>query len=666
MSAALSVLPSFAQANPLRNRWLWTALALITLLSATDWLAPARLPAQEPQLAKALAIRPNQKDVDCDTPSAEEAEKCTIERTAETLKIPGWRIKDPSGRVIRQFLDTNSDKQLDVWSFYKNGSEIYRDIDSDFDNKTDQYRWLGSAGSRWGIDKNQDGVIDNWKTISAEEVSAEIFAAIRDRDAARFQRVLLTPTELKQLQLGEKLTAATEKVLDKATKDFASFAGSQKAISSKSEFLYFGTGRPSALAAGSEGNQQDLLFFDHASALFQTDKEFGNLAIGTLLKVGESWRAIELPGLIESGKAVANGGLFINAGDSLASAAPTAEGSSPLSPLLEQFEALEKKLTGAKPADAAKLEAERGDLFLKLIKAAPNAEERNNWVRLAADAISNSVLEERFPEGLDKLNAIQQQLSTEKIEAELDYIAWRVLTTRFSQNSQGTAKERAAANEAYFTNLQQFIKDFETSEFAGEAMMQLALQAEVSDKGDIDSAIDWYTKVEKKFPGSANAKRASGAKLRLSSSGKSLPFRGKTIDGKFFDLANKDLRGRIVVLHYWASWCDSCVKDFEELQRLRAKYRDELVVVGVNIDDDVKAAQAVLTRNKSVVWTQLYEPGGMLESPLAQQLGVTTLPLTILVDKDGHLVDANITTIDLDRGIQRLQRTTEETARKDN
>lgn len=658
MFAALHALPSIAKVNS------WSSLAFCAGFALSSLLFAAGSFAQEPQLAKALAIRPNQKDVDCDSPTAEEAGKCTIERTAETLKVPGWRIKDPSGRVIRQFLDTNSDKQLDVWSFYKNGSEVYRDIDSDFDNKTDQYRWLGSAGSRWGIDKNQDGTIDSWKAISAEEVSAEIFAAIRERDAARFQRVLLTPAELKQLQLGDKFAAATEKVLEKAGAEFAAFAAAQKAITGKSEFLYFGTGRPSALAAGSDGNQQDLLFYDHASALFQTDKDFGNLAIGTLLKVGDSWRAVELPGMIESGKAVANGGLFINATESIASSAPNTEGGSALSPLLEQFEALEKKLTAAKPAEIAKLEAERGDLFLKLIKAAPNAEERNNWVRLAADAISNSVLEERFPDGLDKLTAIRQQLGSEKVEAELDYIAWRVLTTQFSLNSQGTAKERAAANEAYFSNLQQFIKDFEASEFAGEAMMQLALQAEVSEKGDIDSAIDWYSKVEKKFPGSANAKRASGAKLRLSSSGKALPFRGKTIDGKFFDLANKDLRGRIVVLHYWASWCDGCVKDFEELQRLRAKYRDELVVVGVNIDDDVKAAQDVLTRNKSAVWTQLYEPGGMLESPLAQQLGVTTLPLTVLIDKEGKLVDANITTIDLDRGIQRLQRNAEETARK--
>jgi thiol-disulfide isomerase/thioredoxin len=645
-----------------RNHFALKAILLLAVI-----LCPTgsnTLSAQDPQLAKALTIRPNQKDVDCDTPTAEEAAKCEIERTADSLKIPGWRIKDPSGRVIRQFLDTNGDKQLDVWSFFKNGSEVYRDIDSDFDNKTDQYRWLGSAGSRWGIDKNQDGTIDSWKTISAEEVSAEIFAAIRDRDLAKFQRVLLNEEEAKSLKLGDRLSASTDKAMAKARSDFKSFAESQKAIKANSEFLYFGTGKPSAVAAKSDGNEQDLLFYDHASALFQTEKEFGNLAVGTLVKVGEGWRAIELPGLIENGKAVANGGLFINSADSVASTTPAAENASTMSPLLEKFEALEKKLSAAKGDEAVKLEGERAELFLKLVKSAPNAEERNNWVRLAADAISNSVLEDRFPTGLVKLSEIQKQLTDEKLEAELDYIAWRILTTRFSLESQGDARQRAAANEAYFGSLQQFIKDFDTSEFAAEAMMQLALQAEVSEKGDIDTAIDWYTKVEKKFPSSANAKRAAGAKVRLSSSGQTIPFRGKTIDGKFFDLSNKDLRGRVVVLHYWASWCEGCVKDFEELQRLRAKYRDELVIVGVNIDDEIKAAQDVLGRNKSVVWTQLHEPGGMLESPLAQQLGVTTLPLTVLVDKEGKLVDSNITVIDLDRGIQRLQRTTEETARK--
>lgn len=621
---------------------------------------------QEGQLEKALAIRPNQKDVEIDQPAAGELARCKLERTAESLKVPGWRIKDPTGRTIRLFLDTNKDSQLDVWSFFRNGVEVYRDIDSDFDNKTDQYRWFGFAGSRWGIDKNQDGVIDQWKSISAEELASEVFAAIRERDKARFVRVLLSDNELQGLQLGPKWTRSIEESLSQATSKFDDFVRAQKSIQPKSEFLHFGSARPSAVPAGSEGMVRDQLVYDHASAVYQNDQEFGQLALGTLIRVGDSWRAFELPGIIEAGKAVANGGFFLNSGESLASA--TASGAEPgnekMSALLEQFEGLEKKLAAASGPEIEKLEQSRSELFLQLIQAAAEGEEQNNWIRLAADAICNSYQEGRFAAGLERLADIRQQLGPANGSIELDYIQWRIVSTRFSKNSQGNNQERAAANERYFQDLKGFIAEFPSSEFAAEAMMQLALYAEVSESGDLDEAVEWYSQVEKKFPGTPFAKRASGAKVRLTSAGKPIAFKGKTINGKFFDLGNKDLRGRIVVLHYWASWCEGCLKDFEELQRLSAKYRDELVVVGVNIDDDEKVARSVLEKHKSAAWTQLFEPGGMNDSPLAQQLGATTLPLTVLIDKEGKLVDASITVSDLDRGIQRLQRNVEETARK--
>ena len=47
------------------------------------------------------------------------------------------------------------------------------DIDADFNGKADQYRWFHTAGSRWALDTNEDGQIDGWKTISAEEVTAD-------------------------------------------------------------------------------------------------------------------------------------------------------------------------------------------------------------------------------------------------------------------------------------------------------------------------------------------------------------------------------------------------------------------------------------------------------------------------------------------------------------
>ena len=157
-------------------------------------------------------------------------------------------------------------------------------------------------------------------------------------------------------------------------------------------------------------------------------------------------------------------------------------------------------------------------------------------------------------------------------------------------------------------------------------------------------------------------KKSAGAITRLSSIGKPLPFRGTTVGGKRFDLQARQFRNKIIVLNYWEVGCESCVEGFEELQRLGAKYKSDMIIVGVNLDTDVKSLKQYLARNRSVNWPQLHAEGGAEKSPLAVQLGVTTLPLTLLVDQKGRLVESNIPVDDLDREIQRLIRRASGTA----
>src|SRR5262245_1696443 len=145
------------------------------------FFAVASVQAASPTVEQALKLAPIQKDVDYDVPSAAEAPKCTIK--AEKLGgQTGWVVRSPGGQILREFVDTNGDNVVDRWSYFKDGIEIYRDIDENFNGKADQYRWLNTAGIRWGIDKDEDGRIDSWKTISAEEVTAEVVHALRDKD----------------------------------------------------------------------------------------------------------------------------------------------------------------------------------------------------------------------------------------------------------------------------------------------------------------------------------------------------------------------------------------------------------------------------------------------------------------------------------------------------
>ncbi len=181
---------------------------------------PQLAAAATPTVEQALKLSPIQKDVEYDSPAAADIPKCTI-KAEKISNQTGWVVRSPNGQILREFVDTNGDNVVDRWSYYKDGVEVYRDIDENFNGKADQYRWLNTAGMRWGLDKDEDGKIDSWKVISPEEVSAEIVAALRDKDLARFNRVLLTPAEAKSLGLG---TAKLKQLSDKIAGAPAAFS----------------------------------------------------------------------------------------------------------------------------------------------------------------------------------------------------------------------------------------------------------------------------------------------------------------------------------------------------------------------------------------------------------------------------------------------------------
>src|SRR5262245_8847869 len=130
------------------------------VLASAAW--PLTAQAAKPTTKEALSLVPVQKEIEYDVPEAKEVEKCTVE--AETIGgITGWVVKTSGGQILRRFLDTNGDNKVDQWCYFHDGLEVYRDIDANFNNKADQYRWLGTAGTRWGLDEDENGRVDSWK-----------------------------------------------------------------------------------------------------------------------------------------------------------------------------------------------------------------------------------------------------------------------------------------------------------------------------------------------------------------------------------------------------------------------------------------------------------------------------------------------------------------------
>ena len=149
------------------------------------------------------------------------------------------------------------------------------------------------------------------------------------------------------------------------------------------------------------------------------------------------------------------------------------------------------------------------------------------------------------------------------------------------------------------------------------------------------------------------AKKATGAKRRIECVGKTISLTGTSLQGQPWDLAGQ--RGKVVIIHYWATWCEPCKQDLAVLKVMQAEYgKDNLALVGVNVDNQRSDAEAFLAENP-LSWPQLHEPGG-LDSRLSNELGVLTLPTMLMVDKEGKVISRNLHSGEIDRELRTLLR----------
>lgn len=99
-----------------------------------------------------------------------------------------------------------------------------------------------------------------------------------------------------------------------------------------------------------------------------------------------------------------------------------------------------------------------------------------------------------------------------------------------------------------------------------------------------------------------------------------------------------DLRGRPVVLNFWASWCPPCRAEMPEFERVWQTYRDQGVIfVGVNTSDRGDKAQSFLLESK-VSYQNVVDA----TNDIAVMFAATSLPTTVFIDREGRIVSRRV------------------------
>ena len=110
----------------------------------------------------------------------------------------------------------------------------------------------------------------------------------------------------------------------------------------------------------------------------------------------------------------------------------------------------------------------------------------------------------------------------------------------------------------------------------------------------------------------------------------SLPGNNKTIN-------LEQLKGKVVYLDFWASWCDPCRKSFPWMNEIHSRYDNKkFTIVAVNLDSE-KADALKFLKNMPANFDVAYDPEGQV----ADKYGLKAMPSSYLIDKKGALVSAH-------------------------
>ena len=619
------------------------------LIVACGWASCAL--AQEFSPSQILKpYRPRQANVEYDTPPEKEFDQCRVEIERKAGRA-GFVVYGPAGQVIRRFTDTNEDQNPDVFRYYQHGLEVYREIDSNFNQKPDQYRWMNWGGTRWGLDSNEDGRIDEWKMISAPEAARVAVESLLQNDPHALGTVLVNATDIRQMKVSKILADKLLKSVASPAAQLKRLSASSRIINRNTKWMRFDPPIPGLIPADGDRFKADLIVYENAMAIVQNGSSHDLVSIGEMVNLGDVWKLTQLPRPLDSGnEQIQLGGMLMQPISVESLLAEAGAVSKEMQTLLKQLEEIDKKMPGenATPGQLLEYNRRRADVIERIIPIVQGDQPRRDWIRQYADRLSAAVQTGSYPNGLKQLTQLQDQVRTD--QQTQGYVWYRRLLAEYAVRLRKNQEEeeRAATQEWWLNELERYAERWPGSDDAADAIIQLAISLEIM--GRLDDARSWYTRLAANHPRTNGGIRARGALRRLDLTGKTLELSGPSLTGQSIDVSQ--YHGRVLLVVFWATWATPYAKDLPTIEAVYKKHRSAgFDILGINLDSNAASLKPFIEKFGGR-WQHIRDAEGM-DGKLARDFGIVSVPTMFLVDKRG-VVAGGIATENLDQAVQTL------------
>lgn len=248
----------------------------------------------------------------------------------------------------------------------------------------------------------------------------------------------------------------------------------------------------------------------------------------------------------------------------------------------------------------------------------------------------------------------QVKSHTTTLEAEVPQGNFGVAKLKMDVRSE--AKERSTVAAADMETLQKDV-------LAGIKVME-SLQQGAMREGKLPDDLGQYlkdhpagrfSKIFRELKESFEMQAAMEKNAANVAEGKPAPdFTAKTIDGDTIKLS--DLKGKVVLLDFWATWCAPCIAELPTLVEMHKTHADkDFVMIGISADHDEETL-VEFVKSKEVKWKQIYD-GEAKEGTPRYVYGVNSFPTMVLIGRDGKIASTELRGEELVAAVEKLLET---------